>query len=144
MVPLVPCPIFVLRHQKWLNIVLKGGDIGYICNKISDFVNNTVIIEDKFRKPLAYSIKAKSEYEKKSIEDLLQKVYAKNSDISVNYREVEIPIITELKFFGYIWVFETIKPLMSIDIIFSKNVNDDEEMIQRGKYYGIDFQKNIM
>ncbi|MDD3297912.1 MAG: PucR family transcriptional regulator ligand-binding domain-containing protein [Firmicutes bacterium] len=162
-------------HKELMNIVLKGGDIGHICIKISDLVNGTVIIEDKYRKPLAYSVKAKSESERKTIEELVQKLYIKNSHTLVNYREVQIPIITELNIFGYIWVFETVKPLTNIDIIaiedlttvialeimkketieeiekrhinefldiiFTKNAKDDQEMIQRGKYYGIDFEK---
>lgn len=173
-------------HKELMNIVLKGGDIEHICSKISDSINNTVVIEDKYGKPLAYSIKVNSGNEKEVVEHFLAKKYFQNSQkidaafsnnigINKDYKEVKIPIITELKFFGYICVLETVRPLMSfdiiavenattvialaimkkkaieeiekrhlnefIDLVISKNVENDQEIIQQGEYYGIDLEK---
>lgn len=163
-------------HKELMNIVISGGDVRCICRKISELINNTVFVEDKFGELLAYSIKANSEDEKKVIENFLEKLYKEHKDYASNYNVVKFPILKELKIVGYICVLETIKALTGIDImalenattvialeimkketieeiekrhinefidiIFSKIIEKDEEIIQRGKHYGIDLEKN--
>lgn len=121
----------VKTHKELMNIVLKGGDIDSICDKISNSINNTVIIEDKYGKAMSYCIKTEADKEYKVVEDMIKVKYYENEKTSSTnfnylkykdkYKELKIPIITEVEFYGYICVLETVKPSSGFDIIAVEN-----------------------
>jgi len=112
-------------HKELMDVVLKGGSITDICEQIAFYINNTVIIEDKYEKLLSYSVMCKSEEEEKVLEEKIKTEFSqdKNSELlhmnkilNSKYREIKIPISNGLEIFGYIVVLETIRTFSSLDI----------------------------
>jgi len=112
-------------HKELMDVVLKGGSITDICEQIAFYINNTVIIEDKYEKLLSYSVMCKSEEEEKALEEKIKTEFSQdksneslhmNKILNSKYREIKIPISNGLEIFGYIVVLETIRTFSSLDI----------------------------
>ncbi|MCC5910722.1 MAG: PucR family transcriptional regulator ligand-binding domain-containing protein [Clostridiaceae bacterium] len=112
-------------HKELMEVVLKGGAISKVCEEITGFINNTVIIEDRHEKLLSHCTVCKTAEEQRILEEAIKAAYCKSTDnkllninhaINNKYKEIKIPINNGLEILGYLTILETIREFSGLDM----------------------------
>lgn len=106
-------------HQAFMNIILAGGNLKQMAEKLSQLINNTIVIYDMLHEEMACGTQTCQEEE---VLELFKLSTSSPESQPLPFKEIQIPILYGNENYGKVIIYETDKAVTKADTLITEQL----------------------